>query len=98
MRHRPSNSRPDMLAGCGRLTAAKNIGETAGTERLKPCDVLRSHNGALRQCRLDVEQGSALTKPNREPSTQLCTPPERVQPGPLAPASPAMAGASTSTG
>ena len=81
---------PSLIAvcGCGPLTAAKIVGETAGIDRFKSNDAYARHNGTALAAGLVIEPGKTPTESHRQPPAQRRDPPDRAHPGPPPPRRP----------
>ena len=72
------------LPGCGALTAAKIIGETAGVDRFKSRDAYARFKRNRTAAGVVIEQGQAPVEPHREPPAERRPTPHRTHPSPLA--------------
>jgi transposase len=81
---------PSLLAipGCGALTAAKIVGETAGASRFGSQGRLRTLERHRTAARLDRQPGALPARSHRQPPGQLRAAPDRGHPSPRADARP----------
>jgi len=76
------------ICGCGPLTAAKILGETAGITRFRSDDAYARHNGTAPLPRLVIKPRSSPAQPTRQPATQRRAPPDRAHASALPPRRP----------
>ena len=72
------------LPGCGPLTAAKILGETAGVDRFKSRDAYARYKWHRTPAGVVGEQGPTSTQPHRKPPAERRTAPDRAHSSPLA--------------
>lgn len=79
---------PALLAipGCGALTAAKIVGETADVDRFKSRDAYPRHNGTAPLPVWSSKQGQTPAESHRQPPVERGVTPDRTDPSSLAPA------------
>ena len=84
--NRTAHLAPTLLAlpGCGPLTAAKIIGETAAVDRFKSRDAYARYNGTAPLPVWSSKQGQTPAEPPRKPPAQRGIAPDCAHPGPLA--------------